>query len=217
MKPFPRRKFRRGRASKQPINIERSRRQPSTKPHDCVRSVSLRIRSNRALNHRARMRLSHRALVVLDGVCIRARVANLKHPWSRCLVTAMQHDFREGDLVRHHSCAEPIRVVGVGITIVVQFSNGDMQAFEPCEFRQAGDGQSSYAPSRSSLIRSSSSASSANCSHCAAAISSCLRLVRSVMRCANALHCSAFRRNHSGRVGMGTSQREAGRNVSENR
>ena len=48
----------------------------------------------------------------------------------------MLHEFREGDWVRHHSCPEPIRVVGVGITIVAQFSNGDMQAFEPCELEK---------------------------------------------------------------------------------
>lgn len=50
----------------------------------------------------------------------------------------MLHEFREGDWVRHHSCPEPIRVVGVGTTIVVQFSNGDMQAFEPCELEKVG-------------------------------------------------------------------------------
>ena len=48
----------------------------------------------------------------------------------------MLHEFREGDWVRHHSCPEPIRVVGLGTTIVVQFSNGDMQAFEPCELEK---------------------------------------------------------------------------------
>ena len=29
-----------------------------------------------------------------------------------------------------------LRVVGVGTTIVVQFRNGDMQAFEPCELEK---------------------------------------------------------------------------------
>jgi hypothetical protein len=47
--------------------------------------------------------------------------------------TAMQHEFREGDWVRHHSCPEPIQVIGTGTTIAVQFPNGAMQAFEPCE------------------------------------------------------------------------------------
>src|SRR6476660_6324384 len=45
----------------------------------------------------------------------------------------MLHEFREGDWVRHRSYPEPIRVVGTGSTIVVQFPSGDMQAFEPCE------------------------------------------------------------------------------------
>lgn len=48
----------------------------------------------------------------------------------------MRHEFREGDWVRHHCCPEPIRVVGVGATIVVQFPNGDMRAFEPCQLEK---------------------------------------------------------------------------------
>jgi hypothetical protein len=48
----------------------------------------------------------------------------------------MLHELREGDWVRHHSCPEPLRVVGVGATIVVQFPNGDMQAFDPCELKK---------------------------------------------------------------------------------
>ena len=48
----------------------------------------------------------------------------------------MQYQFREGDWVRHRSSLEPLRVVGVGATIVVQFPNGDMQAFEPCELEK---------------------------------------------------------------------------------
>jgi hypothetical protein len=48
----------------------------------------------------------------------------------------MRHEFREGDWVRHHSCPEPIRVVGIGTTIVVQFPSGDMQAFELCELQK---------------------------------------------------------------------------------
>ena len=85
------------------------------------------------------MRLSHRALVALGGVCTKARAANLKDPWAGCalfLVTAMQHDFREGDLVRHQSCAVPIRVIGIGATIAVQFPTGEMRAFEPCELEK---------------------------------------------------------------------------------
>jgi hypothetical protein len=42
----------------------------------------------------------------------------------------MRYEFREGDLVRHHSCAVPIRVIGIGATIAVQFPNGVMRAFE---------------------------------------------------------------------------------------
>ena len=48
----------------------------------------------------------------------------------------MQDEFREGDWIRHHCCSEPIRVIGVGATIVVQFPNGGMQAFEPCELEK---------------------------------------------------------------------------------
>jgi hypothetical protein len=48
----------------------------------------------------------------------------------------MLHEFREDDWVRHRSSPEPLRVVGLGTTIVVQFSNGDMQAFEPCELEK---------------------------------------------------------------------------------
>jgi hypothetical protein len=48
----------------------------------------------------------------------------------------MRYDFREGDWVRHHSCPEPIRIIGIGPTIAVQFSNRDMQAFEPSELEK---------------------------------------------------------------------------------
>jgi len=48
----------------------------------------------------------------------------------------MPEEFREGDWVRHHSCQAPVRVVGIGTTIVVKFPNGDMQAFEPCELEK---------------------------------------------------------------------------------
>ena len=48
----------------------------------------------------------------------------------------MPEEFREGDWVRHRFCPEPIRVVGVGATIVVQFPNGDMQAVEPYELEK---------------------------------------------------------------------------------
>jgi hypothetical protein len=48
----------------------------------------------------------------------------------------MQNKFREGDLVRHYSCAVPIRVIGVGATIAVQYPNGVMRAFEPCELEK---------------------------------------------------------------------------------
>ena len=48
----------------------------------------------------------------------------------------MQDEFREGDLVRHYSCVVPIRVIGVGATIAVQYPNGVMRAFEPCELEK---------------------------------------------------------------------------------
>jgi hypothetical protein len=48
----------------------------------------------------------------------------------------MQYEFREGDWVRHHSCPEPIRVIGLGTTIAVQFPNGEMWAYEPCELEK---------------------------------------------------------------------------------
>jgi hypothetical protein len=48
----------------------------------------------------------------------------------------MQHEFREGDWVRHHSCPKPIRVIGIGTTIAVQFSDGTMRAFEPFELEK---------------------------------------------------------------------------------
>ena len=48
----------------------------------------------------------------------------------------MRYEFREGDWVRHRSCSEPLRVIGTGTTIAVQFPNGDMQAFEPCELEK---------------------------------------------------------------------------------
>jgi hypothetical protein len=48
----------------------------------------------------------------------------------------MPEEYREGDWVRYCSCPEPVRVVGVGATIVVQFPNRDMQAFEPCELEK---------------------------------------------------------------------------------
>ena len=48
----------------------------------------------------------------------------------------MQYQFREGDWVRHHSFPEPVRVIGIGSTIAVQFANGEMQAFEPEELER---------------------------------------------------------------------------------
>jgi hypothetical protein len=50
--------------------------------------------------------------------------------------TWLDYEIREGDLVRHPSCAVPIRVIGVGPTIAVAFPNGDMQAFEPFELEK---------------------------------------------------------------------------------
>jgi hypothetical protein len=51
-------------------------------------------------------------------------------------VNAMRYEFREGDWVRHYSCAKPVRVIGIGTTIAVQLPNGTMQAFEPCELEK---------------------------------------------------------------------------------
>ena len=45
----------------------------------------------------------------------------------------MQSEFREGDWVRHKTFPDPIRVIGIGSTIAVQFPNGEMRAFEPDE------------------------------------------------------------------------------------
>jgi hypothetical protein len=44
--------------------------------------------------------------------------------------------FREGDWVRHKTFPEPIRVIGIGSTIAVQFPNGEMRAFEPEELEK---------------------------------------------------------------------------------
>jgi hypothetical protein len=51
-------------------------------------------------------------------------------------VTDMRCEFREGDWVRHPSYSDPVRVIGVGATIAVQFPNGVMQAFEPVELEK---------------------------------------------------------------------------------
>ena len=48
----------------------------------------------------------------------------------------MQYQFREGDWVRHHSFPGPVRVIGIGPTIAVQFPNGEMRAFEPEELER---------------------------------------------------------------------------------
>jgi len=56
-------------------------------------------------------------------------------------MTAMRHEFREGDLVRHHSCAVPIRVIGTGASIAVQFPNGVMRAFEPFELEKVANNE----------------------------------------------------------------------------
>jgi hypothetical protein len=48
----------------------------------------------------------------------------------------MRDEFREGEWVRHHSCPEPVRVIGVGPTIAIVFPNGEMQAFEPSELER---------------------------------------------------------------------------------
>jgi hypothetical protein len=51
-------------------------------------------------------------------------------------VTTVLYEFREGDLVRHHSCAVPIRVIGIGATIAVAYPNGVIRAFEPFELEK---------------------------------------------------------------------------------
>jgi hypothetical protein len=48
----------------------------------------------------------------------------------------MQSEFREGDWVRHKTFPEPIRVIGIGSTIAVQFPNGEMRAFAPEELEK---------------------------------------------------------------------------------
>jgi hypothetical protein len=48
----------------------------------------------------------------------------------------MLYEFREGDLVRHHSCAVPMRVIGVGATIAIEYPNGVIRAFEPFELEK---------------------------------------------------------------------------------
>jgi hypothetical protein len=48
----------------------------------------------------------------------------------------MQYGLREGDWVLHHSCPEPVRVIGLGSTIAVEFPNGMMRAFEPTELKK---------------------------------------------------------------------------------
>jgi hypothetical protein len=48
----------------------------------------------------------------------------------------MRYEIREGDLVRHHSCAVPIRVIGIGATIAVEYPNGVIRAFEPFELEK---------------------------------------------------------------------------------
>jgi hypothetical protein len=50
--------------------------------------------------------------------------------------TAMRNEFQEGDWVRHPSYPEPVRVIGTGTTIAVQFPNGVMRAFEPVELEK---------------------------------------------------------------------------------
>ncbi len=44
--------------------------------------------------------------------------------------------FQEGDWVRHHSFPHPVRVIGTGSTIAVEFANGAMRAFEPSELER---------------------------------------------------------------------------------
>jgi hypothetical protein len=48
----------------------------------------------------------------------------------------MQYGLREGDWVLHHSCPEPVRVIGLGSTIAVEFPDGMMRAFEPSELKK---------------------------------------------------------------------------------
>ena len=48
----------------------------------------------------------------------------------------MRYELREGDWVRHHSHPKPIRVIGVGATIAVEYPSGEMRAFEPSELKK---------------------------------------------------------------------------------
>src|SRR5262245_4755079 len=49
---------------------------------------------------------------------------------------AMKYGLREGDWVLHHSYPKPIRVIGVGLTIAVEYQTGEMRAFKPTELEK---------------------------------------------------------------------------------
>jgi hypothetical protein len=73
---------------------------------------------------------------VLEANVIVPRQASGLHLGSQATINAMQYQFREGDWVRHRSFPEPVRVIGIGSTIAVQFPNGEMRAFEPDELER---------------------------------------------------------------------------------
>jgi hypothetical protein len=85
---------------------------------------------------RVQPRLCH--CVALDsGGCDRESSQGLNAlPGIKRALKAMQYEFREGDWVCQHSFWEPIRVIGLGSTIAVQFPNGEMRAFEPDELEK---------------------------------------------------------------------------------
>ncbi len=70
----------------------------------------------------------------------------------------MRHDFREGDPVRHRSCGEPIRVIGLGATIAVQLPTGEMRAFDPCELEKVQTARIPAAEGASSRVQTISRA-----------------------------------------------------------
>jgi hypothetical protein len=53
----------------------------------------------------------------------------------------MEHDFHEGNWVLHHSNPKPLRVIGVGPSIAVQYPNGEMRGFEPSELKRVAASQ----------------------------------------------------------------------------
>jgi hypothetical protein len=98
----------------------------------CASSIDFRSASTRLVS------CSGSGLLAFLRSTVRAHAPTVSglHPGSQATINAMQHQFREGDWVRHRSFPEPIRVIGIGSTIAVQFPNGEMLAFEPYELEK---------------------------------------------------------------------------------